>query len=156
MARDARSGSYPTATPTVPVDTYLRGHQVGGLQVLPRGNHRAGVVLQSLTVIDRAAGGIGFDVYLFDAQPTLASSNGTPFDLTDSEMNKCVGVVSLYNHEYVGNLSSSVVTRSQIGIGIRVVNYDVYAVAVSRNMFTLGIGESDPFTFRYHFELERV
>jgi hypothetical protein len=155
MARDARSGSYPITTPTLTAGSYLRGYQVGGIQELPRHNHRAGVILQSLTVVDTARFKAGIDVYMFDTLPVLVSVDRQPFAIADAQMAFCAGVVSLLNSDYASNDGSSVATLANIGLGIKVTSPIVYAVAVARNSFTVA-GDLQPITFRYHLELERV
>lgn len=155
MPRYTRLGAYDEVVLTLSQTDYDVGDVIGDIQTIPRGNDRASVILQNVVVIDKSNLMPGLDIFLFVDQPTLVGSDNAPFNLSASEIAKCPGVVHVRRCDYSQSSSNAVATRRRLELGLRTVNYNVYAVAVLTRAMLMPF-PVDALTLRYHFELERV
>lgn len=156
MPRDARPTAYSDHTVALAAAVaYTAGDQVGGVQTLPRYSSKAGIRIQSMTILDRSGHRPGFDVYLFDTVPALSSTDNQPFSITAAELAKCAGVITFLKMDYAQAGACAVQSISDICLGMKVATDDFYAVAVCRNPIPTPF-PLNAWTFRYHYELERV
>lgn len=156
MPRFSRLGAYDEFTPDLSLADYVVDDMIGQVHVLPRGNYKPGVILQSLVVVARSVFAPGVDVFLFDEEPTLTTGDNLPFAPDASEMNKCVGIVRVDRRHYsMSSADAWVATRKNLEIGIKAKGEFVYAVAVATRAILMPF-TANALTFRYHFELERT
>lgn len=93
------------ATPTLDTNAYASGDHMGTLMTL---SGALTGVLESLVVLDKGKQSKGFTVYLFSAAPTIASADNAALDITDAEMEKCLGSFPVVTADYDAVANSSV------------------------------------------------
>ena len=80
-------------------------------------------VLELIDITDFASQNIGFDFFFFDSEPTVASSVNDALDITDSEMEKKIGSLSLAAsgglNIYTSTASNSSLTTACINLPLR-------------------------------------
>lgn len=141
-----------TVTPTIDTSAYAIGDQLGGVQTIADAVTASGEggVLSGVTVIDKAKQNASLQILIFNEEPTPTSSDNDAVDISDSEMEKCIGVIYV-GSTYVGLANNSM---AESGDSIRVVKADtgstnLYAVPIIRNTATYG--SSSDLIFRYKF-----
>lgn len=105
-----------SVTPTLDTNAYASGDRLGSimefsniLKVSP-----GKTVLVNVTLLDKAKQSSALSLYLFNALPTVVSADNAPLDISDTEMQKCIGVVSFAGSDYkTQNAGSSFAQLSQ-------------------------------------------
>lgn len=105
-----------TVTPTLDTNAYASGDRVGSimefeniLKVSP-----GKTVLVNATILDKAKQSAALNLFLFNALPTVASADNAALDISDTEMEKCIGVISFLSSDYnTQNSGSSFAQLSQ-------------------------------------------
>lgn len=98
---------------------YTAADQVGGLNLIPHAAHDSGgvVLLQSISVIDKAKQKAALICFFFDDLPTIASVDNGAFDLIDAQMAlSCIGFVSVPSANYQDSSSNSIATVANCGL----------------------------------------
>lgn len=160
-------------TPTLDTSAYASGDRLGSIQTITgafRQMYRpfdqpnqalnstsitqvgGKVILQSITIIDQAKQSQPIDILFFSELPTVASADGSPIDISDSELTaKCVGVVSV-DASYVALSANSLVSQRNLGFILKqsatATNQNLYAVCVIRGSATYA---ADSLKFLYGF-----
>ena len=146
-------------TPTVDTSAYASGDHLGTVHTLAGAAPGQGLytVLQSLTIIDKAQQKSALDVFLFDASPTVASSDNAAANITDAEMiDKCIGhiVVAAADYRDIGS-ANSVAHLKNLGMHLKpdptaTAPLNLYAFVVSRGSPTYAA--AGDLVFKYAFE----
>ncbi|HNA61497.1 MAG TPA: hypothetical protein PKW79_00265 [Rhabdochlamydiaceae bacterium] len=128
-----------TVTPTISVSpAYTAEDQIGGVNTITNAfkviarpqfdpktaqgfqnqQQNGKIVIQSIHLIDKAKVNQTVVCYFFNQQPSMTSVDNGAFDLTDAEMLKCVGWVSL-DSGYESSSSNASTTKTNIGLLIK-------------------------------------
>lgn len=89
-----------SGTPTLDTSAYADGDRMGSIVELDVKNDA--VTLLNVEVLDKADQGANFDILFFKSSPTVASSDNAALSITDSEAEKCLGVVSIETWKDLG------------------------------------------------------
>ncbi len=146
---------------------YVAGDVVGGVQTIPCGlgaditttdsakaqlgsqNNAAPLILNTLTVVEQSTQASGLDVFLFSTSPTLPADNAA-FDITDTQMKDCIGVVNIPSASYRTAVSNCVQTVGGLNIVIQpVASGTVYAAVAVRSATTYSLASG--LVFKYGF-----
>lgn len=119
-------------------------------------------ILQSIQVLDKAKQDAEYDFLFFGTEPTLTSTANDPIDISDTEIDKLVGSVSVRScgasDSYIDLAGSSVLTmtginlemtRSRTSSGDQVHSPSIYCVAVVRTGSVSYATDSLRFTFGF-------
>lgn len=96
--------------PTLDTSIYASGDQMGSLMTISNFTDQSSgaVMLRSLVVVDKDKQKAAFDLLLFNALPTVASSDNAALDISDSEMaSKFIGKISVAAADYTDLANSS-------------------------------------------------
>lgn len=128
-------------TPTLDTNAYATGDRMGSItEVTDFWRNVGGVnILKSIAILDTAKQKVAFDIFFFNSQPTVASADNAAIDISDAEMAKCIGHVSIATTDYCTDLAAnSFATKSDINLVLKgaapttgAVKH-LYAVLVSR------------------------
>lgn len=126
------------STPTLVAALYAANDQLGGVNTLSGAAADTGgpVLLESITVLDKAKQKVAIDVFFFKSSPTLTSLDNQPFQLADAEAAKCVGVVSIGALDYVDTVDSALATV--------LVQLPLQAVSKSKDLFYVAVTRGGP------------
>lgn len=160
-----------SVTPTLDTNAYTTGDRFGAIQTLTnvfRKIHRSldpvtattsdfqpksgKVILQSVFILDKAKQSVPFDILFFDRLPTVASADNAAIDISDTEMEKCIGSVTI-DSDYVALASNSVTTlRPPVSLLLKqsasATDNNLYAVVIIRASGTFAASDV---TFKYGF-----
>lgn len=142
-----------SATPTIDTNAYSANDQVGGLQTLASAV-RTGIgtcILESITILDKAAQSAAIQVLFFNASPTIASSNNAAIDITDAEMVKFIGSVTIAATDYVTTASNSASTTKNIQLPLAPAS-GTSLFAVAKTTGTPTYGSASDLIFTYNFK----
>lgn len=78
-------------------------HAIKGLQI----QNNEVLTLLNIQVIDRIKANIPLVFYFFDREPTSLSADNSPFDVSDTDIERCTGVASVTTDDYATTLSNS-------------------------------------------------
>ena len=152
------SGHYlhVSASPTISTSAYAVGDQLGSLQTLSvTGAKQSLATLLTLVVFDKASQNSAIDVLFFKESPTITSSDNSALDISDSEMDKCIGSVSVVGGDYVSLANNSVASIGVSSTGIAMKsNTDNSLFAIARSAGTPTYGSSSDLVFSYVFGLD--
>lgn len=140
-----------SVTPTVDTSAYGSGDRLGSIQTLTGACEVAGkaAVLESVTIVDKSNQKAAMTLLFFESLPTVASSDNTALDISDAQMAKCVGVVSIANTDYA-DASSSAAGCKTFDLPMRSAGAaDLYVVVKSGGTPTYGAATD--LTFKYVF-----
>jgi hypothetical protein len=116
---------------------YASGDRLGSIVTLTNVTKNTGGIsrLVGLTVLDKEVQSQAFDILFFNASPTVASADNAAIDITDAEMAKCVGRVTVGTANYVATASNSVATVNDINCYLKAVagQSSLYALLVCRS-----------------------
>lgn len=101
------------ATPVIDTNIYADGDHLGSLMTLSGmsvGGSSHGV-LEKVVILDKAGQSAQVDILLFDASPTIASSDNAALNIADAEMEKCIGYVAIAASDYVSTSANSVASK---------------------------------------------
>jgi hypothetical protein len=140
-------------TPTVSSGAaYTANDQVGGLMTLTGAVPASsdGAVLRQISVVDKGKQSAALNVLLFDAQPTVASSDNAACDVADAELaGKCLGHVAIAAGDYVA-LSAGSVAAKQVTVPVKAdSSATLYALAMTTGTPTYA--STSDLVFRFHF-----
>lgn len=147
--------SFATATPTLDTNAYASGDRMGSLMTLTTGNNAgSGLSLMSLTVLDTADQKAAFDILFFNAAPTIASADNAAIDISDAEMAKAIGFVSVTADDYADFGGASVACLKNIGLGMLISQSanNIFALCVSRGTPTYA---ASSLTLTFNFALDQ-
>lgn len=124
---------------------YLAGDQVGVVNTISDAalDTMGAVKLDSVVLIDKAKQKQPLDIFFFDLAPTLSVADNGVFSITDAEMLKCVGVVSILAADYADSAANSVATKTQLGRIMQAyrMSKDLFCVVVARGGATYASGD---------------
>lgn len=75
-------------------------------------------MLKSITVIDKDDQGVGFDILIFGKDLTTTAKNSA-WAVSDSDMEKCLGIVSIAAGDFVDLGNNRIATKSGLDIGVK-------------------------------------
>lgn len=103
-------------TPTIGTAAYDANDTVGGVQTLAEAckSGRASK-LASLSVLDKSGGGAALTLFFFTELPTLAA-DGAAFSVTDADMLKCKGHVTIGTGDYQVTAANEIACIKNIGL----------------------------------------
>lgn len=89
-------------TPVLDTNIYASGDRLGAIMEIKNAIPRQGLnsKLLSLAVLDKAALGIAIDLLFFHSLPAVASADNAAISITDAEMTKCIGAVTIATGDY--------------------------------------------------------
>jgi hypothetical protein len=130
------------AIPTLAAGAYTSGDRMGTIITLTDAVRALGesATLQDIVVLDKAKQSLAMDFLFFDELPTVASADEAAIDITDAEMEKCVGGYVGAADQYIALANSSVATYRNIGINMKPIGgaTNLYCVLVTRGTPTYG------------------
>lgn len=102
-----------TATPTISTANYVAADQVGGLLTFTSSalaSGRAGVILNAVITSRTPTATNTLELWLFQASPTIASSDNAAFDITDANLEaaQLCGVIDFLTADYKASASGAV------------------------------------------------
>jgi len=138
------SGTF-TVTPIIDTNIYASGDQVGSLNTIANAvcdNGGTGV-LSHVTIVDKAKQNSILTLLFFSALPTLVSSDNAPLDISDVEMDKCLGKVAVDTTDYVDLANNSVATINGNGLVLdnKEPNKDI---SLKRNIYMVVLAGGSP------------
>lgn len=142
-----------SATPTISTSAYSATFQLGGLQTLTSAVRTSGgaAVLHSITILDKASQNADINIYFFNQSPTIASSDRTALDISDSEMaSKCIGVIKVNGSNYTNLLNNSAVTNTNVGLLLQA-SGSTSLFAIAQIAVSATYASTTDLVFRYHF-----
>jgi hypothetical protein len=89
-------------TPVLDTNAYSQGDHMGAIFTIPSAvTEKSGAaILSGLHVLDKANNKKAFDILLFCSSPTVASADNAAIDISDAEMAKCIGMISVLAADY--------------------------------------------------------
>lgn len=145
-----------SVTPTIDTNAYSANDQVGGIQTITgaAGRKDRGVTLQNVLILDKAAQSAAMTIFFFDELPTVASSNNAALNITDAEMLKCIGHVSITADDYATTSANSIACAKPVSVcvGLRSSNDSGTLYAVVKTTGTPTYGSTTDLVFTYVFE----
>ena len=145
-----------TVTPTIDTNAYSANDQVGGLQTLTAaaGRKDRGVTLQNVIILDKAAQSAEITIFFFDTEPTIASSNNATLNISDAEMLKCIGHVTVTADDYATTSANAIACAKPVSVcvGLRSSNSEGTLYAVAKTSGTPTYGSASDLVFTYVFE----
>lgn len=89
------------STPVLDTSAYAAGDHMSDVATVITGATNARPVkLASIAVLDKDDQGAAFDVLLFKSSPTVASSKNAALNISDAEMENCVGYIPIASGDY--------------------------------------------------------
>lgn len=102
--------------PLITAQAYSAAQQLGTATRIPSAvkDVGGGATLMSLAIVDKANQKSALDILLFNAQPTLISTDGTTLNISDAELtSKYLGRVVVPNTNYKSNST----TNADVSVG---------------------------------------
>lgn len=149
----AIASTYKTSisvTPTIDTNAYTANDQVGDLQTLTNALRTGATscMLEAITILDKAAQSAALQIFFFNASPTIASSNNAAISITDAEMVKFIGSVTIPAANYVTTASNSAATLTNIQLPlIPTTGTSLFALAKTTGTPTYGAVSDLIFTY---------
>jgi hypothetical protein len=142
------------ATPTIATSGYVAGDQVGGLLTFTSAalaSGRAGQIVSATLTTRAPTATNALELWLFEASPTIASSDNAAFDLTDAnlEAGKFCGIVLFSTADYAVSSSNGVVVGTGKPIGSPLPTFvtsgsaNLFGVLVARTVSAQYAGTTD-------------
>jgi hypothetical protein len=96
-------------TPVLDTSAYASGDRLGAVFAIPGACRRENldVMLVDVQVLDKAKQSTAIDIMFFKGSPTIASADNAAIDITDTEMEKCIGGVSILAADFKAMANSS-------------------------------------------------
>jgi len=100
-----------TVTPTIDTAIYAANDQLGSLMTFPGllGPGKSGRLVIN-TLLDKAAQSSLITLFLFSAQPTIASADNAALNIADAEMEKCCAAILFTAANYVTTSANSLIS----------------------------------------------
>jgi hypothetical protein len=129
-------------TPTLDTNAYATGDRMGSITAISLPYAGQPVTILGLQVLDRAKQSAAMDLLFFKTLPTVASADNAAIDISDTEMDKCIGSIELVDTEYVALATASVSTFRNVGLSLMpdADSNTIYCVAISRGSPTYAAG----------------
>lgn len=89
-------------------------------------------LVQNLTVIDEDDQGVGFDLLLFNADPTIGTINGAP-SISDTNVRKFLGKISVTAADYIDLGGCRVADITPIGKEIKGATTSLWIAGITRS-----------------------
>lgn len=88
MGFNGLRSAYIHVTPTIVAQAYSAGQQIGGVNKIPAAISSTGgsATIMSISLTDSANQKAPIDLVFFNASPTLVSTNGQSFNISNSEL----------------------------------------------------------------------
>lgn len=141
------------ATPTLDTSAYASGDRLGTVMELDVGRSAISndVTLADVFVLDKAKQSQSIDILFFKSAPTVASADNAAIDITDAEMEKCIGSVSLSSSDYKALANSSYVNPDAFNKVLSPTDGStkIYALAVCRSGTPTYAASSLVFKFKF-------
>lgn len=145
-------------TPTIDTNAYTSGDRLGSIQEITNvlrqdvASSKGIATLKQIAITDLASQKADIDLLFFNALPTVASADNAAIDISDAEIVKFIGSVSV-GAAYIDTASNSVSTTI-VDPGLKVYSASgtsVWVVAVIRDSATYG--SASDLQFKYSFEI---
>lgn len=124
-----------SATPTLDTNAYAQNDRMGSVMTF-EGIGAHGALLESLVVLDKGSQSKGFTLYFFNELPTVASNDNAALDITDAEMEKCIGTLPVVTADYKSVANSSIATFKNLGLPLTGTDGAVFAIMKSDEAVT--------------------
>lgn len=116
---------------------YASGDQIGVVMKLENAlqDTKGMAFLRSIIALDKSKQKAAFDVFFFNQAPVNAVADNSAADISDAEMAKCLGSVSVVAGDYADLANSSLATKSGLGLllkGETAMSKDLWILVVSR------------------------
>ena len=127
-------------TPTITAGAYAAGDAVGGLLTFAQAAsiYKGDAILTKIVIIDDAMQDAILDLWLFDQTFTPTADND-PFDISDADLQNCVGVLHIVAADYEDALDNSVATVE--------CEFDFTLVATGTSLFGQLVNPTDTPTY---------
>jgi hypothetical protein len=140
-------------TPTLDTSAYASGDRLGSLMTLSDVVRHQGMeaVLLDVVVLDKVKQSQAIDIYFFRESPTIASADNAAIDISDAEMEKCIGRVSIATTDYsaLANCSEASPAPFNRLLGAIEGKTSIYALAVCRSGTPTYAASSLVFKFKF-------
>lgn len=85
-----------SVTPTIDTAIYANNDQLGSLMQFPGllGPGRSGQIVFT-SILDKSSQSAAITIFLFSSQPTIASTDNAALNISDTEMQKCCGIITM-------------------------------------------------------------
>jgi len=106
------------ATPTLDTSAYASGDRVGSIMEFVGAmdtSSDTGNIL-SITILDRAALTAALTLLLFKDLPTIASADNAALNITDAEMDKCIGWIPIATADYISATAATIATVRNVNL----------------------------------------
>lgn len=148
---------YQAVTPTISTSAYVSGDRLGSLMEITGMTGSKAVSLLSVAVVDKSGQSAPIDLVFFGTQPTIASADNDPFDLTDANMDYFQGKVSIQATDYIASTSNSGASVPGIGLALKPIGQTgeikkVYCQAVIKGSATYAT--TSALVFKFYFSLD--
>jgi hypothetical protein len=142
-------------TPIITAGAYAANDQVGGLITLnamgfPK--NPSSLKLISVSVSDASAQSAPLEIFFFDNDPLQTSADNDPMTITDANITKCMGFVTIASGDYKTLPSNSVACRDQIMKKLYT-NEKGQIFALVRTTGTPTYGATNALNIKFEFEL---
>lgn len=140
-------------TPTVDTAIYASGDRLGTLMTLSNASDASGegVILDTVAFLDKSKNaGLVVDLLFFNDVPTIASADNAAIDITDAEMDKCIGVISTVAGDIIALAGSNYAETKAKGMILDPLagSTSLYCLAIVRATPTFGVATDLSFYFK--------
>ena len=107
-----------SVTPTVTAGAYSANDIVGGEMTISSACRAATteVILQSVSVSDLAMQNVALQIFFFQSNPAGTYTDNAELDVTDADLQACLGVVEIAASDWINAKDNSFVTKANLGI----------------------------------------
>lgn len=138
-------------TPTLDTSAYAAGDRLGSIMTLSNVCRNPGgmVELVDILLVDATAtSGISVDVLFFDSLPTVASADNAAINISDAEMLKLCGSLSLLTGNYKSTASNGYIYATDLNMLMKPVAPSASAgIVTSSNLYALMVLRAGTPTF---------
>lgn len=142
-----------SVTPTVSTSpAYEASDQVGGIQTLENAMRSGGTaILQGVTVVDAGKQNAALTIFFFKSLPTVASVDNGATTITDAELKKSVGHITVAADDYEDVAGGSVASVKNVNLPLASgAQGHLYAVVMTTGTPTYA--STTDLVFTYSFE----
>jgi hypothetical protein len=77
-----------------------------------------GLKLESVSLIDKGDQKAPIDILFFDDEPIVSSADNSPVDISSTQLEKCIGILSLQSSDYktIKASTNAIATKSNINL----------------------------------------
>jgi hypothetical protein len=101
---------------------YASGDQIATVLEIPTAfNDGVGIALDSISLLDKGDQKSALDILIFNDEPVVVSADNAAVDISSSELEKCVGMISLAGSDYktIKAATNAVAVKSDLGIVLK-------------------------------------